>query len=100
MRKRSLYWLTATVAAGALALPGCGPSTPSGPTGEPGDGELAELIAAAQAEGSLTYFNDFPPATNELIAQEFQNEYGITVEYLNLNNSLVIERFNAEASAN
>lgn len=99
MRKRSIYWLTATLSAAALTLTACGPSAPA-PTGDPGDGELAELIAAAQAEGTLTYFNDFPPATNERIAQEFQNEYGITVEYLNLNNSLVIERFAAEATAN
>lgn len=98
-KSRSKLVVLAALAASALTLAGCAPAeTPSTPTG-PVDGDLAALIEAAKAEGSLTYFNDFPPAINDRIAAEFQAEYGITIEYLALNSALLIERFAAEADA-
>ena len=106
MKNRSKYWLVAAMTAGALALAGCAPTAET-PTTDPTSTEAAdpsapsaELIAAAQAEGTLTYFNDFPPAINDQIVAKFQEAYGIQIQYLALNSALLIERFSAEASAN
>lgn len=99
-KSRSKLVLLAALAAGALTLAACAPTaeTPTA-TGDPAEGDLTELIEAAQAEGTLTYFNDFPPAINDRIVAEFQAEYGITIQYLALNSALLIERYSAEASA-
>lgn len=105
MRNRSKYWLTGALTAAALALAGCAPTTPTTPVdpsasaGGGEDAELTALIEAAKAEGTLTYFNDFPPAINDQIVAKFQEAYGIQIQYLALNSALLIERYSAEASA-
>ncbi len=105
MKNRSKTWWLAAVTVGALALAGCTSATPapdpaSSASGAPAeDPEFTKLVEAAKAEGTLTYFNDFPPAINDQIVAQFQAEYGITIQYLALNSALLIERYSAEASA-
>lgn len=98
-KSRSKRVIVAALAASALTLAGCAPAAEPSTPPAPVDGDLAALVEAAKAEGSLTYFNDFPPAINDRIAAEFQAEFGITIEYLALNSALLVERFAAEASA-
>ena len=60
---------------------------------------LEELIAAAQEEGSLTFYS----AATENIAQRmvdaFQEKYGITAEFVRLSSNQLYQRYAAEADA-
>ena len=75
-RARTLTAISA--AALALVLVACGGSTtptntPTGAGGgEPSDGNPSEeLIAAAKAEGTLTWYTTVPPAPNAALVEAF-----------------------------
>jgi iron(III) transport system substrate-binding protein len=97
-------WFIAPVAAMALVVAGCSSSgaPQPGPTTDPavGDqGDITELVEAAQAEGTLTWYT----GQTESIAQEtsaaFKAEYGIDVQYISLNAGTLSQRYQTEAES-
>ena len=60
---------------------------------------LADLVAAAQAEGSVVFYSSVAPAVLPLIADAFEAKYGIPVEFLRLSSSDLIPRFSSEADS-
>jgi iron(III) transport system substrate-binding protein len=98
---RHSRFLTAAAVTGAtavaLALTGCAGGSTSAPAA---DDPLAELISAAQAEGSLVFYSANPVPGTEHLAQAFEEKYGITVEPLGLPAGTLLQRFASEASAN
>jgi ABC-type Fe3+ transport system substrate-binding protein len=77
-----------SIAALALALVACGgPSDPTDdPTGAPSGGAPSDgnpsqqLIDAAKAEGTLTWYTTVPPAPYAALVDAFTKAYGISVE--------------------
>lgn len=95
--------LTATI---ALALTACSgtPETPTQP--DPDDAtssgeisELDELVAAAQAEGTVRVYSSLPEGDQERLTAGFTDTYGITVESLRLGGNTLPSRFDAETQA-
>jgi iron(III) transport system substrate-binding protein len=101
----------ALVLAGALALAGCATAQPApppppaptqgqdttAPTQPPDDDGLAELIAAAQAEGELVWYQVAAETTGDALVDAFMAAYpGITAEYIRLSSAQIEQRFNSE----
>jgi len=62
------------------------------------DAALAELVAAAQEEGSLTFYSSQGLDQINALAAAFEDEYGIDVEAVRLNDSDIIPRLETEIS--
>ncbi len=60
---------------------------------------LEELIAAAQEEGSITFYGAPDERVLRAMAEDFQGKYGVTVEPVRLVTSDLTQRFAAEAEA-
>lgn len=105
MRHRSKLWLIAPLTAMALVASACGTPDPTPTetstedltTGDQGD--IAELVAAAQAEGTVTWLTAMPQGFATETAAAFKAEFGIDVEYIALNSGPLIQRFQTEAEA-
>lgn len=109
-----LRWVVMLVVA-ALVLSACGNGDDSEPAGEPEADEVEEaappeepdeaddglegLIAAAQAEGELVWYNSGPPDQATALLEAFEEEYGIPVEMLRLTTGPLSERYSAEQEA-
>lgn len=103
------------LAISALTLAACGGGTaepdetsepdrdPGGEaTGEPGGGAddpLAELIAAAEAEGQLVWYQTADERIGQRVADAFSEAYDIQVSFNRLNSSQLEQRFSAEMEA-
>lgn len=85
-------------AAVLLAAAGCASDTPP-PAQSSGSGELEELVAAAQAEGELTFYGDANETSLQQWTQGFTDEYGIAVNVLRLPGSELAQRFQQEQAA-
>jgi iron(III) transport system substrate-binding protein len=83
------------------ALAACSAPTETGTT--PGtttdDPELAALIAAAQKEGEVTWYQVDPPSVVEEIAKAFNAKYGIKTNWTRLTTAKQQTRYSAEAEA-
>jgi iron(III) transport system substrate-binding protein len=62
-----------------------------------GDSELDQLIAAAQEEGSLTWYSVPAEAIAQEVSDAFEAEFGISVEFQRLATSDLSTRYAAEA---
>ena len=90
----------AALAAGSLLLAGCTgaaeePTTP----GAGGDSELEELIAAAQDEGVLTFYQTPAEPIAQAAADAFADKYDIEVNFVRLTGGELATRYTAEADA-
>ena len=85
----------------SLILAGCSSSVPDNqPDGTAAPfGSLEELVAAAQAEGTFTYYTSQSPGIVELLVPAFEAEYGITVDMLRLNSGELQQRLIAEGTS-
>lgn len=110
--RRSLVLVTVVL----VTLVACGsddattPDDAGSPEGEEPTGEVAtpadeatadaldELIAAAQEEGTVVFLHA-PPALEEVVAQQFGEKYGITVEATRVLSTELEQRYSAEAEA-
>lgn len=61
---------------------------------------LEELIAAAQAEGSLVVYTSNPDSITQPFADAFTERYGVEVSWQQLSTAALEQRFSAEADAN
>ncbi len=64
-----------------------------------GDDAVAELIAAAQAEGELVWYSVPSEAIAAAVSEGFEAEYGISVEFQRLASRDLSQRYAAEADA-
>jgi ABC-type Fe3+ transport system substrate-binding protein len=91
----------ATLALGAAVLwaaAGCAADTT--PTDqEAGSDPMAALIAAAKAEGELTFYGDANETSLQKWTQGFTDEYGIPVNVLRMPGSELAQRFQQEQAA-
>lgn len=74
---RHRFALAAVLAIGALALTSCGSSTADPAASESTGSD--DLVALAQAEGQVDWYNGVLPATLEAVQKGFMDEYGIEV---------------------
>lgn len=74
----------AMVSAVVLALTSCAGSSGPGAVEEDAPGTYEELVAAAQEEGTVTLYGGVDESTLQGIADAFEDEYGITVEFQRL----------------
>lgn len=65
---------------------------------EPEDDAWADVIAAAQAEGTVVYQNTASDAVNPAVVEQFEAEYGIEVIAERVSGTEMIQRFGAEAA--
>ncbi|MGO2110570.1 MAG: ABC transporter substrate-binding protein, partial [Pseudoclavibacter sp.] len=85
---------------GALALTACGGTTPEDEAAEPIEaGSLEELIAAAEQEGQLVWYQTADQRIGDRLAEAFSEEYDISVSFNRLNSSQMEQRFSAEMEA-
>ncbi|ALJ18895.1 ABC transporter substrate-binding protein [Microbacterium sp. No. 7] len=90
----------ALAVAGALALAACSPGAGDAPDPAATGSETADdLVQAAQAEGSLTWYTGTTPTGAETVAQAFEEEYGVRVDVVRLTSNEIAQRFQAEAAA-
>lgn len=61
--------------------------------------ELDQLVAAAQEEGSLTFYSVPDESIAQGISEEFTDRYDIEVEFVRLVTADLAQRFSAEASS-
>ncbi|KSV59115.1 ABC transporter substrate-binding protein [Acetivibrio ethanolgignens] len=82
-----------------LALAGCGgSSSPAADTGTANGTEAAkDLVAAAQAEGSLVVYGSCEEAYLSAVCQKFQDLYGIKVDFQRLSTGEVFTKVQEEA---
>lgn len=123
VRARTARWVAAVVA--GTALTACGGDTAEGPatsspatsspasdptgdeqataSAEPssadGDPALDDLVAAAQAEGTLTLYGSATENVLQAVADGFTETYDIDVQFIRLSGTDLIQRFSAEAEA-
>lgn len=64
-----------------------------------GSGSLDDLVAAAEDEGTLTWYTAIPAAVAQSAADGFREEYGIDVEFLELSSSQLFQRYASESEA-
>lgn len=98
---RKLTAPVAFLAATAFVLTGC--AADEGPTtsdpGAGGDASLEELIAAAQAEGTLTFYQTPAETIAQKAADAFADKYDIEVNFVRLTGGELSTRYSAEASS-
>lgn len=87
----------AVIAVATVTACSGGSEAPASPSA--GGGELEDLIAAAQAEGELTFYGDANETSLQKWTQGFTEEYGISVNILRLPGSELNQRFAQEMSA-
>jgi iron(III) transport system substrate-binding protein len=75
-RPRSGHAVVGVIA--ALLLSACGTSGPSSSEEASGD-DTDPLVAAAQKEGSVTWYSSIPQEPMDAVAAEFKDRYGITI---------------------
>lgn len=63
------------------------------------DAEMAELVAAAQAEGSVVIYSGASSVQLERYAADFNKDYGIPVEIVRLTGAQTTQRFATEQAA-
>lgn len=63
------------------------------------DDGLADLVAAAQEEGQLTFYCSPPELDCVRIADAFEGAYDISTEFINISGPEIAQRFAAEATA-
>ncbi|MEP7740018.1 extracellular solute-binding protein [Nocardioides sp. 31GB23] len=104
MNSRTLRTQGITLVAMTLALAGCGGD--SGDADASSDRPSAECstdwdatVAAAQDEGSLTWYTAVPSEVSEAVAAAFEEEYGIVVGFLKLPSTNLLQRYSAEGAA-
>lgn len=102
--KLRMRWGTAVVAAMALGLTACGGGTDdTGASGATGGGDapagMDELIAAAQDEGTLTFYGAPDARVLDAVAAAFEEKYDVAVEAIRLVTGDLTQRFAAEAEA-
>lgn len=105
MNRNHRHWLTrAAVAATSLslaaALAGCGQEPSGGPDGGsdlPED--LATLIEAAKQEGEVTFYGSLSEPIVAALAEGFQEEFGIAVNWLRLTTVDLESRYANELQA-
>ena len=83
-------------ASGASALP---TATASGASALPTADPLDQLIAAAKAEGSVTFYTGFTEADTAAAAALFGDKYGIKVDVYRADTNQVLARYAAEMQA-
>ena len=105
MEHRSKLRFVAPLAALALtlAVTGCADSAETAgdpnPSNQVDQGDIADLVAAAQDEGKVTWLTALPQGFATETAAAFKEEFGIEVEYISLNSGPLIQRFQTEAEA-
>jgi iron(III) transport system substrate-binding protein len=101
-RTTSRVWLMSAVAVvSSMVMVGCSNAAPTEPTGAssaPG-GSLEELVAAAQKEGTVTYYTSQSPGIVEKLVPAFESKYGIHVDLLRLNSGELQQRLIAEGTS-
>jgi len=102
-RSASRTWVASAIAiVSSVAMVACA-STPGSEQDQsaPGSqsGPLGELVAAAQEEGTLTYYTSQSPGIVEKLVPAFEAEYGIKVDLLRLNSGELQQRLNAEGES-
>jgi iron(III) transport system substrate-binding protein len=63
------------------------------------DSALDSIKQDAVAEGRITFYSTENPAVNDRLAEEFESEYGITVDVLRLATGDLLNRYASEAQA-
>lgn len=61
---------------------------------------ISKMIAAARAEGQVTWYSALVVEVNQGIVDAFKKKYGIDVQVLRLSSGPLTQRFSAEAEAN
>lgn len=61
---------------------------------------IDDLIAGAQAEGSLTLYTALDPATATALGEAFQAKYGVALEFARMTSGDLTARYATEAEAN
>lgn len=93
LRTSALAILSTALIAGCSATP----SSPNG--GKPGPtGSFEELVAAAQSEGTFTYYTSQSPGTVAATVPAFEAKYHIKVDLLRLNSGELQQRLIAEGT--
>lgn len=108
MQRNRFKALGALAAASALVLAGCASGEPDETTGEPtGEptaaptGEWAEVVAAAEEEGTVLVYSVLVPAVNELVEEKFEEDYpGIDIEIVRVLGNEIDARMQAERETN
>ena len=105
--RRLIEWPSITLAVGLVltactqgSVPGATaqPAAP-GPTSAAGSANWDAVVAAGKAEGKVTLIGPPGDAVTSVLTDEFQKQYGITVEYTALPGSAVPAKVNTERSA-
>lgn len=95
--KPAATFVAAAVAAVTTFSMAASASGPPASSSDPGSSaELDELIAAAQAEGSVLWYNSQAPSLTESALAAFEDLYGIETEYLRLTSSELATRYASE----
>lgn len=88
----------------ALLATACGGSSPAEDAGPAGDAKPdsaeQELVAAAEADGSLTWYSVLPDASVEATVKAFESQFpGVKVNALRLSSGPMATRYSQERSA-
>lgn len=84
----------------ALLLQACGGgSQGNSSSAAPDDPALAQLVAAAKAEGQLTHYSSSNDKYAQAQAKAFYDKYGIKVNIVQLSAAALVQRFSAEQRA-
>lgn len=71
------------------------------PAASPGSvAPIDDLVAAAQAEGTLTLYTALDPATATALGEAFQAKYGVGLEFARMTSGDLTARYATEAEAN
>jgi iron(III) transport system substrate-binding protein len=104
--RRLIAWAPVVVASG-LVLSACGQGSPASPTAQPakpgatsatGSADWDTVVAAGKAEGKVTMIGPPGDAVTNVLVDEFQKQYGISVEYTPLPGSAAVAKINTERS--
>ena len=92
MRTRRGTVAASLVALATLAVVGCSPSAPSDEPSAPA-GSLDALVEAAKSEGEVTFYASLSEPIVVALADAFQEQYGIAVNWLRLATSELESRY-------
>jgi iron(III) transport system substrate-binding protein len=98
--RRTSSWRSSLVAAGAalaVVVSGCGSGSPAASPSALADGAtIEELVKAAEAEGSLTWYSTESQPINEAVVKAFETKYKIKVTVLRLAAGEMTSRYTTE----